>query len=130
VVIVHGMGEHRPGDALNGFINAGLPADGSGRRLFYSRPDTVTDSFEARRYIAPATAARPQTEFFEYHWAHLMRGNRLDDLWPTFRRMLLTNPRNVPSGLRLVWLLFWSLILWCAWARAAVRAVGDRRRRG
>ena len=118
VVIVHGMGEHRPGDALNGFINAGLPADGSGRRLFYSRPDTVTDSFEARRYIAPATAARPQTEFFEYHWAHLMRGNRLDDLWPTFRRMLLTNPRNVPSGLRLVWLLFWSLILWCAWALA------------
>lgn len=119
VVIVHGMGEQRPGDALNGFITAGVPVDGSGRRTYFSRPDTVANSFEARRYIAPATAGRPQTDFFEYHWAHLMRGNRLDDLWPTFRRMLLTSPRNVPSGLRVLWLLFWVAIGWFAWALAA-----------
>jgi hypothetical protein len=31
VVIVHGMGEQRSGDALNGFINTGVRADESGR---------------------------------------------------------------------------------------------------
>lgn len=67
VVIVHGMGEQRPGDALNGFIHAGLPADERGVRRFYSRPDTVTDSFEARRYLSPRDGSRPQSEFFEYH---------------------------------------------------------------
>lgn len=117
VVIVHGMGEQRPGDTLNGFINAGLALDGPvSRRFYYSRPDTVSDSFEARRFLSPRSGERPQTEFFEYHWAHLMQGNRLDDLWPTFRRMLLTDPRRVPSGLLLVWVLFWLLIVGAAWA--------------
>jgi hypothetical protein len=111
VVVVHGMGEQRPGDALHGFINVGLPGDGQGGRTYFSRPDTITDSFEARRLLAPTDGSRPQTEFFEYHWAHLMQGNRLDDLWPTFRRLLLTSPSKVPSGLRVVWSFFWLLIL-------------------
>lgn len=118
VVVVHGMGEQRPGDTLKGFIRAGLPADGPDQLPFhYSRPDTVTDSFEARRFLAPRTGERRQTEFFEYHWAHLMQGNRLDDLWPTFRRILL-NPRRVPSGLKAVWFLAWVLIVLGAWAIA------------
>ncbi len=38
VVIVHWMGEHRPLETLNGFINAGLqPMDG--KRWYDSRPD-------------------------------------------------------------------------------------------
>ena len=32
-----------------------------------------------------------------------MQGNRLDDLWPTFRRVLLQPPWRVPAGLRVVW---------------------------
>jgi hypothetical protein len=112
------MGEQRPGDTINGFIDVGLPPDAHGSRAFYSRPDTITDSFEARRFVAPAEGLRPQTEFFEYHWAHLMQGNRLDDLWPTVRRLLLTSPRQVPSGLRLVWALSWLLIAYVAWALA------------
>jgi hypothetical protein len=111
VVIVHGMGEQRPGDTVNGFVHAGLPPDDQGRRGYYSRPDTVSNSYEARRLLAPAGPTHLHTEFFEYHWAHLMQGNRLDDLWPTFRRMLLTWPVRVPSGLRLVWVLAWALII-------------------
>jgi hypothetical protein len=118
VVIVHGMGEQRPGETVNRFVRAGLPPDRAGRRGCYSRPDTVSDSFEARRLLAPAAGGRPQTEFFEFHWAHLMQGNRLDDLWPTFRRMLLTSPHRVPSGLRLLWTLAWLLILGAGWALA------------
>ncbi|MEU6375115.1 hypothetical protein [Streptomyces sp. NPDC046909] len=107
------MGEQRPLAALNGFINAGLPADkrGNGQRHYYSCPDIVTDSFDSRRYLAPAADGRPQTEFFEYHWAHLMQGNLLSDLFPTFRRLLLRRPARVPVGLRGIWLSCWLLIL-------------------
>lgn len=106
VVSVHGMGEQRPLAALNGFINAGLPPDKTkvtGQRHYYSCPDIVTSSFESRRYLAPAADGRPQTEFFEYHWAHLMQGNLLTDLMPTFRRLLLRRLRTVALGLRGIW---------------------------
>ncbi|WP_274562439.1 hypothetical protein [Streptomyces spiramyceticus] len=107
------MGEQRPLDALNGFVKSGLPA---GQRRFFSRPDIVTGSYESRRFLAPATKDRPQTEFFEYHWAHLMQGNRLSDLRPTFLRVLLKPLWLVPRGLRLLWLLFWALVAAGAWA--------------
>lgn len=110
------MGEQRPLETLNEFIGAALEADGGGKRLFYSRPDQVVDSYESRRYLAPAAhnkvgEVRAQTEFFEYHWAHLMQDNRLDDLWPAFRRMMLAPPWYVPAGLRVVWAIFWALLI-------------------
>ena len=116
VVIVHGMGEQRPLESLNEFIGAALAADARGNRTFYSRPDKVTASFESRRYLAPRAFGadgelRAQTEFFEYHWAHLMQGNRLDDLWPAFRHVLFAPPWYVPRGLRVVWALFWALLI-------------------
>ena len=117
VVIIHGMGEHRPLDTLNEFITAGLRAV-DGRRRFYSRPDEVTSSYESRRYLAPRQPPDPtqaatyaQTEFYEYHWAHLMQGNKLSDLWPSFSRMLLRWPWAVPEGLRVVWAVFWALLI-------------------
>lgn len=116
VVIIHGMGEQRPLETLSEFIGAALVADGSGNKLFYSRPDQVVDSYESRRYLAPALDSsvgevRTQTEFFEYHWAHLMQDSRLDDLWPAFRHMMLTLPWRVPKGLFVVWAIFWVLVI-------------------
>lgn len=120
VVIIHGMGEHRPLETLNGFINAGLPPVG-GRRQFYSRPDGITDSYESRRYLAPRqpTTGDPevyaQTEFFEYHWAYMMQGNRFSDLLTTSRRLLFSLPTRVPLGLRILWIVFWALIALALW---------------
>ncbi|MDQ4142144.1 MAG: hypothetical protein M3198_00105 [Actinomycetota bacterium] len=117
VVMVHGMGEQRPLQTLNQFIAAALEPDPEAEHDFYSRPDEVTDSYEARVYLAPRSPRRgdpekrAQTEFYEYHWAHLMQGNRLDDMWPTFKKMLLQRPTRVPSGLRVVWVLFWVLLM-------------------
>lgn len=115
VLIVHGMGEQRPLEALNEFIGAALKPAPDGSLLFYSRPDRVTDSYEARRYLAPRSAPagvedHAQTEFYEYHWAHLMQGNKLTDLWPTFRRLLLQWPSHVPRGLIGLWIIVWALI--------------------
>lgn len=103
VVMIHGMGEQRPLETLNEFLGVGLKPAADGQRHFYSRPDRVTDSYEARRYLAPRSERdgvelHAQTEFFEYHWAHLMQGNKLTDLWPAFRHLLIQWPTKVPSG--------------------------------
>lgn len=131
VVIVHGMGEQRPLDALNGFIHAALPPDENGKpRQYISRPERVTESYESRRYLVPAFAYTPpvdgsrakevehvpQTEVYEYHWAHLMQGNRLDDMATTFKRMMFQGPWAVPSGLKVVWALSWLVIAATVWA--------------
>jgi hypothetical protein len=120
VVVVHGMGEQRPLDMLNRFIHAAIPGTSSnhqatGEPVFYSRPDEVSDSYESRRYLAPETSDYVQTEFFEYHWAHLMEGNKLSDMWTTFRRMMLQLPWSVPSGLRGIWLIFWVICMAAVW---------------
>ena len=97
VVVVHGMGEQLPLDTLNHFVNTALPEVGDAR-IYYSRPERVTDSFEARRMLAPAIAPGQaqgygQTEFFEYHWSYLMQDNRFGDLFPILRRILLRLPQ-------------------------------------
>ncbi len=115
VVIVHGMGEQLPLDTLQRFLDTALPKV-RGRRVYYSRPERVTTSFEARRMLAPPIRSETgegygQTEFFEYHWSYLMKENRLDDLFPVVRRMLLNSPHRVPSGLRVAWVLAWLLVI-------------------
>ena len=118
VIIVHGMGEHRPLETLNGFVEAGLPPYQGTKRYFYSRPDRVTKSYEARRYLAPRQprlGGEPelyaQTEFYEYHWAHLMQGNKLSDIWRSFTRILFRLPPGVPEGLRVIWAIAWAVII-------------------
>lgn len=119
VVVIHGMGEQLPLDTLNGFIGAALPLGGAGPDDVFSRPDRATQSFEARRYLArrrmsyrdPEQELYAQTEFFEYHWSHLMTGNRIGHLWPTLRHMLFTPVTKVPSGLRVLWVVVWAAVL-------------------
>ncbi len=116
VVVIHGMGEQRPLDTLYNFVDTGLEPNKQGKRLYYSRPETVTGSFEERRLLAPVAVLtggkkRPQTEFFEYHWSYKMQGNKLSDLWPLLRRTVLQWPTRVPSGLRGAWWLVWAIAL-------------------
>ena len=123
VVVIHGMGEQLPLSTLTGFIDTALEPDRDGKRVYYSRPESVTGSFESRRFLAPRHPAdrdepewHAQTDVFEYHWADKMQGNRLDDLWPTFRRILLQWPTRVPYGIKGLWVIAWALILWTVWA--------------
>ena len=56
VVVVHGMGEQRPMDTLDGFVKTALrPRSVDGGQnwdYYYSRPAVITGSYEARRYIS------------------------------------------------------------------------------
>ena len=114
VVVVHGMGEQLPLETLYRFVKTALPKVGNQRR-YYSRPERLTDNFEARRCLAPRIpmVGRPvhgQVEFFEYHWSYRMTGNKLGDLIPTTVRLLLRWPWKVPHGLRGIWVVAWAVL--------------------
>jgi hypothetical protein len=92
VVVVHGMGEQKPRDTVNGFVQTGLTPiadskDGEPERIYYSRPTMLTDSYEARVLLAIERdhghpVSQTQTDFYEYHWSYLMTGNVISDLVP------------------------------------------------
>ena len=131
VIVVHGMGEQKPLDTLKEFVRTALkPKDAAAapehrRAYYYSRPALVSDSYEARRYIArflgsPANPIQGQTEIFEYHWSYMMTGNRFSDVIPTTLRLVLRPPWKVPVGLRGLWTIVWLVALAAAAAILAV----------
>ena len=97
VVVVHGMGEQRPMETLDGFVKTALRprmVDGVPKwDYYYSRPAEITGSYEARRHIAPRRAdvtgpdgIQGQTEIYEYHWSYLMGRRRRSSRWTASKR--------------------------------------------
>lgn len=121
VVVVHGMGQQVPLETVNQFVKTALPRTGTPpTRQYFSRPDVVSGSYEARKMTAYGqpfvpTAANPRVhdtfDFFEYHWSYKMTGNRLGDFLPTLWRLLWRRPGTRPDGLRVIWLIAWGVIL-------------------
>lgn len=126
VVIVHGMGEQVPLETVNQFVKTALPKSDDRRhptgpklRQYFSRPDQVAGSYEARRmeaYRQPFDLSSDDplvhgsVDFYEYHWSYKMQGNKLSDFVPTLARFMLRRRRNVPEGLRVVWLMIWGVL--------------------
>lgn len=107
IVIIHGMGEHRPMSTLRGFM-AGV----FGReKHVYSQPDPASDSFELRRFQVGRREGRPRTFVYEYYWTHLMRGNTWEHLKALVVRFLFRLPWRLPSSLRVFWGLIWLLVV-------------------
>lgn len=125
VVVVHGMGEQRPLDMLKKFVRTALEPLGGKWEYYYSRPTEITDSYEARRYIARringpgGSVEQYTTEIFEYHWSYMMTGNKLGDLFPATFRLMVRRPSNVPPQLLGAWRLVWFLVLVAAAALGA-----------
>jgi hypothetical protein len=92
------MGEQRPNDILYQFVDAALGDNAVGRnttRTIVNRPDKITESYDSRRIQVVDETKDPNgdisrviTEFYEYHWAHLMRGNKLVHLLPLAKSFL------------------------------------------
>jgi len=106
IVIIHGMGEHRPMATLRGFMAGAF----RGESRVYSQPDPLSDSFELRRFQVGRTAARPRTFVYEYYWTHLMRGNTWAHLKALVRRFLFRSPARLPSSLWIPWVLVWLVV--------------------
>jgi len=109
VVVIHGIGEQRPMSTLRSFVAHVLPASEDNRSRLFSKPDSMSQTFELRRLTAELSRRRPATDFYEYYWAHHMEGTKLRHLWPWARAILLRSPTNVPKQLRALWLLSWLL---------------------
>jgi hypothetical protein len=127
VVIVHGMGEKRPMDALDGFVKTVLRprgTEGEQRWDYYSQPADITDSYEARHYVAPAEPEQGETEIYEYHWSYLMTGSRYAGAMAMTMRLLLRRPGNVPDPLFGIWRRVWIVFLAILLSIPALFAVG------
>jgi pimeloyl-ACP methyl ester carboxylesterase len=123
VVLIHGIGEQRPMATLRGFVSALLDQerDCPGDR-YYSKPDTISDSYELRRIKLRRADAPdgincdwPRTDFYEYYWAHQMFGTTASHVlrWlPSIlkRSWSFIGPANTEFP-RLRWL---ALLVWGA----------------
>ncbi len=101
VVIIHGIGEQRPMDTLRRFVEAVLykenqNTDENTLPPYYSKPDTISDSYELRRIkLKKLTGINEDwynTDFFEYYLAHHMSGTEwwhvLSWIWRILHRSL------------------------------------------
>ncbi|MEW8564063.1 MAG: hypothetical protein AB2541_18280 [Candidatus Thiodiazotropha sp.] len=106
IVVIHGMGEQRPNDILRDFVRTAISKSDSvtneGPSIFL-RPDKVSGSYDSLRFQSYSSNCHSQTEFYEYHWAHHMAGNKLVHLWPLIKRLLFR--LRVPKRLIPIWLL-------------------------
>lgn len=117
VVLIHGIGEQRPMATLWSFVDAVWCAD---RTLVdghdaevYAKPDTINDSFELRRVTTRYWKGEPErrVDFFEFYWAHLMRGNTVRGTVHWIFSLFFRSPHSVPRSLLGIWIVGFVLLL-------------------
>jgi hypothetical protein len=120
VLLIHGIGEQKPMDTLRGFVDAVWRdhteihhpfATKHAGALVFSKPDTVSDSFELRRLTTPQNVAGIRTDFFEFYWQHLMEGTTYGHVAGWAWTLLFRRPGKVPPQLRLAYWLLWLLLI-------------------
>jgi len=116
VILIHGIGEQRPMDTLRRFVDAVWTTDESvqhehAQAGVFSKPDTLSESFELRRLTTTQNRAGVRTDFYEFYWAHHMEGTSLNHVFGWARRLLLRNPLALPRDLVPAWFLLVGISL-------------------
>ena len=131
VVLIHGMGNQSPMTTLRGFVEAVWTTHGDlggkDRTQTWAVPDESLDSHELKRITTRADGKGIRTDFFEFYWAHLMRGTQLSSVLWWLQHLLFRRLRNVPKDVRIRWWLAWAaailltaVLLWMAWSALAL----------
>lgn len=120
VLLIHGIGEQKPMETLRGFVDAvwrrhteihhEFAAKHAGT-LVWSKPDTVSDSFELRRLTTPKNSADIRTDFFEFYWQHLMEDTTYGHVIGWVSTLLLRRWSSVPPQLRAPYVVLWLLAI-------------------
>ena len=115
VLLIHGIGEQKPMDTLRGFVDAVWSTDKSVHNEYgvadvWSKPDTISESFELRRLTTGRNRNNVRTDFFEFYWSHLMPGTELSHVVAWARLLLLRAPWTLPPQLRGAWAVLVGLI--------------------
>ncbi|MBU2107134.1 MAG: hypothetical protein KKC10_11175 [Alphaproteobacteria bacterium] len=107
VVIVHGMGEHRPMSTLRSFVEAVWSRDPGLRReaghpnanKTWITPDERAGSHELRRITTPYVNGI-RTDFYELYWADVTRGTTRSRLVAWVLELLWRKPDDIPADAR------------------------------
>lgn len=99
IVVVHGIGEQRPGQLLREFVDNVFPD--KERELRFVKPDRLSSLFEMRMVTVPrVNAERPTTDVYELYWAHLIRDTTTAQVFGWMARLLLAKDARIPPPLR------------------------------
>lgn len=104
LIVVHGIGEQRPGQTLRRFVSAVFPDTEQDVR--FTKPDYVSPLFDMKIVTVPGkwSEQRPTTDVYELYWAHLIRDTTVGQVYGWAVRLLLAPNRNLPLTLvRHVW---------------------------
>jgi len=117
VLLIHGIGEQRPMETLSGFVDALLPKimdtddkDHKSGRVYWSKPNRLTNSYELRRFTTKPDKNGIRTDFFEFYWAHLMDGTTVSHVIFWLKNLLIRRPSSVPEQLKTAYIALWALI--------------------
>ena len=111
LIVVHGIGEQRPGQTLRRFVSAVFPD--TERDVRFTKPDYVSPLFDMRIVTVPGrwSEQRPTTDVYELDWAHLIRDTTVGQVYGWAIRLLLAPSRNLPRTLiRHVWAVRITLV--------------------
>jgi len=116
VVLIHGIGFQRPMRTLRGFVDTVWVADSTLRNphvpsTVWSKPDTVSESFELRRLTTGRNLNNVRTDFFEFYWAHLLGGTSLGQLAGWVKALLLRSPALIPRPLKAAYYILWIVTI-------------------
>lgn len=111
VILVHGIGEQRPGQLLRQFVSNIF--DEEAGELHFVKPDQISSLFEMRMATVPRNeGSRPTTDVYELYWAHLIRDTRASQVYGWMLRLVFSRNMKIPGSLlRLVWCLRIVLIV-------------------
>ncbi|WP_442587224.1 hypothetical protein ACSBL2_14375 [Pedobacter sp. AW31-3R] len=118
VVVIHGMGEQRPMETLRSFVDgvhARLIADdpNEATAIVRSKPDSIGDIYETVRLSMSKAkgGSRPRTDFYEFYWAHNMRGTQFKHMFIWLRKVVFRRVSQVPAHLKKLWYTIWGLMI-------------------
>jgi hypothetical protein len=95
IVVIHGTGRQQPQSTIKDLLDSLIPS-----AMRYSKPDTLSSSYELRRYQIKRNRNRPRTDVFELYWADKMPGTGLSQVFSWLRPIAFRRPRDVSQGLR------------------------------
>lgn len=120
VIIVHGMGEQRPTVTLREFVNGvkwelERSDEREKKSKVRSKPDSIGDIYETIRLSMESNfeTKRPKTDFYEFYWAHNMRGTTFSQMITWLKQVVFRKYSKVPQHLKKVWLSVWLMLLIC-----------------
>ncbi|MCK7553959.1 hypothetical protein MKQ70_02620 [Chitinophaga sedimenti] len=117
-MVIHGMGEQRPMNTLREFVDGVKwqmeQLDPTEKKVkVRSKADSVGDIYETVRLSMESNfkSRRPITDFYEFYWAHNMRGNTFGTASTWLKHVVFKWPGQIPPHLRHLWWKVWTIFI-------------------